>query len=76
MRRSGRKLRRRYGRMQVAGTLTALRVMEDARHAYRAARASGRSPRSAHNSAQNAVKYKVGAGAWDIATKVQREAGE
>jgi hypothetical protein len=79
-RRRARGLRRRYGRFQAegqfAGTLSALRVMEQARRAYRSARSQGKSPKSAHNSAFNSVKTDVGAGAWDIATKVQREAGE
>jgi len=75
-RRRARGLRKRYGHQQVAGSLSALRIMEQARRAYRAARASGRSPKSSNQAAFNAVKFEVGAGAWDIATNVQREAGE
>jgi hypothetical protein len=72
---SRRVLRRRYGR-QIAGTLSALRTMETARGAYRRARASGLSARAAHTSAMNSVRHQVGAGAWDIANSVRREAGE
>ena len=70
-----RALRRRYGHMAV-GSLSALRIMETARKAYRGARATGRSPKGAHQSAFNAVRGEVGAGAWDIANTVRREAGE
>ena len=75
-RRRARGLKKRYGHAQVAGSLDALRVMEQARKAYRAARAAGKSPRAAHQSAFNSARYTVGAGAWDIATNVQKEMGE
>lgn len=75
-RRHARGLRKRYGRAQSAGTLSHLRVMETARRAYRVARASGKSPRAAHQSAFNSVRHEVGAGAWDVATRVQKEHGE
>ena len=73
-----RKLRKRYGRSAgtPVGSMGHLRIMEQARKAYRAARASGRTPRSAHVAAMNAVKYEVGMGAWDIANRVQKEHGE
>lgn len=68
--------KRRHGHVQPAGTMHALRNMEIARRAYRAARAAGRSVRSAHQAAFNALRHIVGAGAWDLATQAQREAGE
>jgi hypothetical protein len=56
--------------------MSALGLMERARRAYRGARAAGRSPHGAHTAAMNAVRFDVGVGAWDIATKVQRESGD
>jgi hypothetical protein len=58
------------------GSLSALRIMETARGAYRRARASGLTSRAAHTSAMNSIRHEVGAGAWDIANAVKREAGE
>jgi hypothetical protein len=68
-----RKLRKRYGHMQVAGTLSHLKVMEDARRAYRSSIAQGKTSRGAHKAAFDSVRHVVGAGAWDIATRVQKE---
>ena len=67
------KLRKRYGHEHV-GSLHALRNMETARHAYRAARSRG--ARAAFNSAMNSVRHVVGTGAWDIANTVKRESGD
>jgi hypothetical protein len=67
-----RTLRRRYGR-QAVGVMSALRNMETARKAYRNARAAGRSPRSAHTAAFNMLRHDLGIGAWDLATRAQRE---
>ena len=75
MRRRSRSLRKRYGH-QAVGSMSHLRIMEQARRAYRSARMAGRSPRAAHQAAFNAAKFDVGAGAWDIATRVQKEMGE